>query len=71
MNTNETAAAFIITEHGAMDDADDESFGAHLGDNDILMAFLSDGCDLDGTPLLMVDEISARARPSHEVVTLH
>jgi hypothetical protein len=47
------AAGMEISQ--AMDDAD-ELLNAHLSDEEILNAFLKDGCDLDGTPLPMWKE---------------
>jgi hypothetical protein len=36
-----------------MDEADEELALQELSDEEILMAFFRDGCDIDGTPLLM------------------
>jgi hypothetical protein len=42
-----------------------------LSDDEILMAFLSDGCDLDGTPLLMLNEQGVLPRADDRMPTLH
>lgn len=43
-----------------IDDAD-ELLNANLSDEEILMAFLKDGCDLDGTPLPMWNDLPAHS----------
>jgi hypothetical protein len=71
MNTNETVAVFPFADHRAIDEVDDDNYDAHLSDDEILMAFLSDGCDLDGTPLLMLTEQGVLPRTDDRMPTLH
>lgn len=52
MGKSEMATMTRTEDLQMMEDAD-ELFNAHLSDEDILNAFLKDGCDLDGTPLLL------------------
>ena len=71
MNTNETVVVFPFADHRAIEDVEDDIHDAHLSDDDILMAFLSDGCDLDGTPLLMLNEQGTLPRSDEKMPTLH
>lgn len=71
MNTNETVVVSLLGDRRTMDEVDEDSYGDHLSDDDILMAFLSDGCDLDGTPLLMMDEQGTLSHLGERAPTLH
>ena len=71
MNINETVAVFPSADHRVIDEADDDIYDAQLSDDEILMAFLSDGCDLDGTPLLMLNEQGVLPRTDDRMPTLH
>jgi hypothetical protein len=42
-------------EDTCVEEFDEEVHGLHLTDEEILTAFFRDGCDVDGTPLLMPD----------------
>ena len=64
MGLGEMASIARTEDLQIIDDAD-ELFNAHLSDEDILNAFLKEGCDLDGTPLLLWNDepISRTKRP--------
>jgi len=53
-----------------LDDFDEDIDDFDLTDEQILMAFLSDGCDLDGTPLLTQDAPGVKAHV-RQARTLH
>jgi hypothetical protein len=71
MNMNETVAVFPFADHRAIEEVDDDLPDAHLSDDEILKAFLSEGCDLDGTPLLMLNEQGSLPRGDERMPTLH
>jgi len=54
-----------------LDDFDEDIGDPDLTDEQILVAFLRDGCDLDGTPLLMRDAPGATASHARQARTLH
>jgi len=54
-----------------MEEIDEELGGASLTDEEILLAFFRDGCDLDGTPLLMPDGNGIMISNAEALRTLH
>jgi hypothetical protein len=49
----------------------DETLDIGKTDEEILMAFLRDGCDLDGTPLRLIDDPGAAPEYGYDAGTLH
>jgi hypothetical protein len=56
MHTTNDRTAIPCAEHGAIEDDGEELCSAYLSDEDILLSFLREGCDLDGTPLQMATQ---------------
>jgi hypothetical protein len=54
-----------------MEEADEEISLKELSDEEILMAFFRDGCDLDGTPMLMPGSHEGSVFSSNRNVLLH
>lgn len=72
METTKDTIVSQATEPCAMDDDYEALFDASLSDEEILMLFLKEGCDLDGSPLVMVAEVEpAPIQPSYQNRTLH
>jgi hypothetical protein len=63
--------AIQFTEPSALEDDYDELCGADLSDEEILLSFLKEGCDLDGSPLLMATQRELALRSPPECRTLH
>lgn len=72
METTKDTIVSQATDPCAMDDDYEALFDASLSDEEILMLFLKEGCDLDGSPLLMATEAEpAPIQPSYQNRTLH
>ena len=50
---------------------EDEADGVYLSDEDILRAFLMDGCDIDGTPLVLMPQPASSPAVAPKPYTLH
>jgi hypothetical protein len=69
-----TLSATITTltfEDTCTEEFDEEVLGLHLTDEEILTAFFRDGCDVDGTPLLMPDANGIIFPGTEKARTLH
>lgn len=60
-----------FAEPCAPEDDYDDLCGADLSDEEILLSFLKEGCDLDGSPLLVTTECEPVPQPSYGSRTLH
>jgi len=60
-----------IFEDPCTEEIDEELGAADLTDEEILMAFFRDGCDLDGTPLLMPQDDRIFVSNAETARTLH
>ena len=59
------------TDPCTADDDYDELYDANLSDEEILLSFLKEGCDLDGSRLLMPPDRASVSEPVYEYRTLH
>lgn len=72
METTKDTIVSQVAEPCAMDDDYEALFDASLSDEEILMLFLKEGCDLDGSPLVLAAEIEAAPTlPFYQNCTLH
>jgi hypothetical protein len=58
-------------DDNCMEEIDEELNGLALTDEEILVAFFRDGCDVDGTPLLMPDAHGIIFSNGEKARTLH
>jgi len=69
---NETAIGLAFINQSSIDEADEEFCGAAgLTDAEILDAFFKEGCDLDGTPLCLIDDYQFNGLAIDKNRTLH
>ena len=71
MDTTKVMTATPSIEACAVEDDNDELCDMYLSDEEILLSFLKEGCDLDGSPLRMVTQSEPGPETPYQHRILH